>query len=728
MPRTAPRAAILLRLVAALSLLALPGMAAEPSCSPPPEVQAIVERSDALFKECGLSDECFAKRHALLSEALADQPHDVFLHRVYQNLFLLEVPEGWREEQDGLEARYRARAEAAPADPVARYLAARVMRDRQAAVPQLRQALELKPELPQVHLALVQSLSGKKDPDSQQEAWQHLWEWVRLCPRETADALPFAARLADRAQQARLAARAREVAPELPGEDALGLYNFLWDLEFRAAAIEDHAAVRQRIAADLVVLDTLGIPESQESLEVLAKGHELAGEAAQAEALRERAVALDPCTDAAAYARSKRWTEEHPPPAPSAKPDERQTYARLAYAEADSWVKRCPQQLDGHIDRTLALGEHRELSAEQIHADLDESLAAWDRGHRGRSITPPFEQLVAQMLIEREIELDRVPALLAAARKETAERSRRDLERLGSDPAQRERFAQSQDWLVWQADELAVQALVAGGRLDEAAAALDELSRRTAETAPAATASEQSKQAHDFRLAELARMRARLTDKQGHGLDALALYRRAMSEYPDHRGIANEARALWDRLGGSEEGWLALGATAAAPAAGDEMRGWERKDRELPALRLSDLSGKVWTSADLAGKVVLVNLWATWCGPCQMELPHIQKLAEETAGDPSVLVLTLNVDQNPGLVAPFVAKKGFTMPVLLGYDYANSVVDQMAIPRNWLLRGDRLELEQVGFSVARSEQWLNELRQHFAAARQASPEGKGAGK
>src|SRR5689334_6640301 len=49
----------------------------------------------------------------------------------------------------------------------------------------------------------------------------------------------------------------------------------------------------------------------------------------------------------------------------------------------------------------------------------------------------------------------------------------------------------------------------------------------------------------------------------------------------------------------------------------------------LPDVKYIDTTGKAYTAADLAGKVVVVNFWATWCHPCQQEIPDLSKLYEK---------------------------------------------------------------------------------------------------
>jgi thiol-disulfide isomerase/thioredoxin len=86
-----------------------------------------------------------------------------------------------------------------------------------------------------------------------------------------------------------------------------------------------------------------------------------------------------------------------------------------------------------------------------------------------------------------------------------------------------------------------------------------------------------------------------------------------------------------------------------------------------PAWELYDLEGKVVRSSDLEGKVVLVDFWATWCGPCKRSIPHLIKLHEEYA-DQGVVVLGVSLDRaDPQkVVKPFVALNNINYQVLMG--------------------------------------------------------------
>ena len=64
------------------------------------------------------------------------------------------------------------------------------------------------------------------------------------------------------------------------------------------------------------------------------------------------------------------------------------------------------------------------------------------------------------------------------------------------------------------------------------------------------------------------------------------------------------------------------------------------------------------------GQPVLLNFWATWCGPCQMEMPFLQDVYERWSGK-GLVMLAVNLQEDPAKVRAFVESAGHTFPVLL---------------------------------------------------------------
>jgi peroxiredoxin len=109
---------------------------------------------------------------------------------------------------------------------------------------------------------------------------------------------------------------------------------------------------------------------------------------------------------------------------------------------------------------------------------------------------------------------------------------------------------------------------------------------------------------------------------------------------------------------------------------------------------LQDLDGKEWKLSDLKGKIVLLNFWATWCPPCQMEMPEFQKLYDRFGSDGDVVILAVastslegqSAEVSKDSVSEFVKGQKFTFPVL--FDTDGSVWKQYiqpGIPANYII-------------------------------------------
>jgi len=99
--------------------------------------------------------------------------------------------------------------------------------------------------------------------------------------------------------------------------------------------------------------------------------------------------------------------------------------------------------------------------------------------------------------------------------------------------------------------------------------------------------------------------------------------------------------------------------TGEAPAA--------REGRAAPDFRLPTLDGGVVTLDGLRGKYVLINFWASWCGPCRGETPDLQALAERTGGD-GLVVVGVNQQEPAEVAGSFAREFGVTYPVALDRD------------------------------------------------------------
>ena len=90
---------------------------------------------------------------------------------------------------------------------------------------------------------------------------------------------------------------------------------------------------------------------------------------------------------------------------------------------------------------------------------------------------------------------------------------------------------------------------------------------------------------------------------------------------------------------------------------------------QAPDFQLIDLQGNWQALPDYHGKVVLLNFWATWCGPCRVEMPSMERVYQDLK-DEGFAILAISSDPQGSIVTrPFVASQGLTFPILHDSDY-----------------------------------------------------------
>src|SRR6267154_820587 len=105
------------------------------------------------------------------------------------------------------------------------------------------------------------------------------------------------------------------------------------------------------------------------------------------------------------------------------------------------------------------------------------------------------------------------------------------------------------------------------------------------------------------------------------------------------------------------------GASAKVPQSGNVIR-FVRHPDLAPEFALEGLDGKPLSLGSVRGKVVLLNFWATWCGPCRAEIPDLIALQEKYAGKLPIIGLTVDED-DAGVVKEAVARTGINYPVAM---------------------------------------------------------------
>jgi thiol-disulfide isomerase/thioredoxin len=147
-----------------------------------------------------------------------------------------------------------------------------------------------------------------------------------------------------------------------------------------------------------------------------------------------------------------------------------------------------------------------------------------------------------------------------------------------------------------------------------------------------------------------------------------------------------------------------------------------RRAREsmLPSLELVTLAGDYVTDEDLAGKVVLIDFWGTWCAPCRAAIPSLKGLVERSSKSPLV-VLSVSNDQDEAALRTFVAEHGMGWPQV--WDRRQELVREMAVtgfPTYVLADHEGVVVFRYsGWSEAVEKAIQSELRRAVAKAKRA---------
>lgn len=148
---------------------------------------------------------------------------------------------------------------------------------------------------------------------------------------------------------------------------------------------------------------------------------------------------------------------------------------------------------------------------------------------------------------------------------------------------------------------------------------------------------------------------------------------------------------------------LAVGASAAEPSAPPKFPDLEFAGEEGGSVRLSDLKGNV----------VLLNVWATWCGPCKMELPIVQKMYD-TYSDRNFVVVAVNVDADRRRVPQFLKQFNISIPVYFASPEDAGPLTATGIPSTFILGPDRTLIDRaVGYSPEWEERWKKVVEKYL---------------
>ncbi len=679
-----------------------------PGCEPAEEVRSVLQEklNGNEFDRLKFTEQ-MARRRDVLGDLIAKYPREVEPHRE-----LIQATRWWDEDRfPALRDQYRKQAAQHPDDPLALYLAgvALIGKDSPQRVRLLEEAKAKTPKFPWPALELAFFYSGGKRADKQ-EASANIAAFFNACPDSTdRQAQRLLAKAGSTELQMKVAAALRARLSKETSRARLKEYETLWGLEFRTRPPQEHDALRKQLSADLKRLESLHPQPDAEWLIFLRNGYKQSGVSPEAlKTLEDRIASAFPTSPEAFRIARERWRKDRKEPE-----DHKDAVAWVEYTKryqeaAKRWMAQFSEPYMGAADSWYsAIGDDDSISeTDGIFAMEGFLVAANEYGQPS-----PWDYMeAAEFLANHKWQPGRALVLLRKAQLLLAKSHEQESD--NRTPEEVEEAASGQVFENQYLAGLMLRAARLAGKVDKV-----KTLRASIEGPPP----KQKKYESEYWL-----NRARLAALDGLKTDALTYYQAAMRTRMEparhrrgklHDDLTEESRALWKEAGGTEMAWIIWSQPPAAKGQELAEGRWEKAEKPLPPFELADLSGRTWRLKSLEGKSVLINVWATWCGPCQSEQPKLQKLYEQVKDRSDVQILTFNIDEDAGLVAPYLKEKGYSFPVVVAYNYVQSLLDSIGIPQNWIVDPKGAwRWTQLGFDSAETD-WPQSMLQRLESVK-----------
>jgi peroxiredoxin len=151
----------------------------------------------------------------------------------------------------------------------------------------------------------------------------------------------------------------------------------------------------------------------------------------------------------------------------------------------------------------------------------------------------------------------------------------------------------------------------------------------------------------------------------------------------------------------------------------------EQDRKPAPDFTLKDADGKAVKLSDYHGKVVLLNFWATWCGPCKIEIPWFMDF-EQTYKDKNFAVLGVSLDEDGwDAVKPYIQQKKINYRVMIGTEQVAQMYGEVdSLPTTFMIdREGRVAAVHIGL-VSKSD-YIHDILDLLGAPQPESPVNRG---
>jgi len=178
------------------------------------------------------------------------------------------------------------------------------------------------------------------------------------------------------------------------------------------------------------------------------------------------------------------------------------------------------------------------------------------------------------------------------------------------------------------------------------------------------------------------------------GFMAYRIHRSLNAAPPNQATMAQPGLAA-----GSAANTLAAAPDTPAAEGLPDLRG-----KPAPAFTLKTIDGKTVSLSDYKGKAVLVNFWATWCGPCKLEMPWLIDLQKKYAAKGFTVLGISEDDTSPAQVSAFAKQMGVNYPVLIASDAVSQAYGGIDyLPVSYYIGRNGTVVAEVGGVISRQD-------------------------
>ncbi len=579
-------------------------------CEASPEVkQALQNLPDASDRTARINN---------LRALLERFPDDLFVHQRYQDAAMYPAA----SDRDAIIAEYRALAERHPGSTLYDYLAVRpqIGVKTKELIPRFE---KLTSAVPSAYLNLVNIYQSPnfKDP---KKARENLEGFMKACPSSIrAFAYLRSMEPSDFLRQS--TERLRRLLTETNDPDSLSSFSTLWSLEFKTKPAGEHDTLRKQVAEDLNRMRGIDPGKNRGYYSAMQEGYKLTADTEGTKWAAEQMQKASPRTGYSAAI--SQWYEANPYPKSSDPPEKLAAYnAARAKASAD-WIRQWPESSYVWYLRVNALRQVDQTEPADVETAGENLIKAIAKSPTEFSFMSStggnsVALVVADLYANKGVRTDRLPDLVKQGIIEIGKMPGTGMD---SDLYPRRDPGSNLEYTRWFGWRTIADVWIRVKDKEQAREALNQLLGMMEKSKPKPDSKEpdaQTKQQTYFsrqvdywsRMGDL----ATLEEKK---IDALTYYQNALlaRTSPPAGGQKDElglkARALWQSLGGSNEGWQGWYNRKDLFGQLPGARGgttWTKSEKRLPDFNLADMKGAGWRLADIKGKTTLITIWATW--------------------------------------------------------------------------------------------------------------------